>query len=95
MFFCLLQWLQYAIWERQKVRTVRRTLAQIAKQGSLDSSGNLFIDGEQIAVCYYRAGYAPTDYPSEAEWDARNAHSFRVISLRLLFACSDSSLSAG
>ncbi|CAL5223694.1 g6247 [Coccomyxa viridis] len=65
------QWLQYAIWEQHKVRTVRRTLAQIAEQGSLDSSGNLSIDGQRIAVCYYRAGYAPTDYPSEAEWDAR------------------------
>ena len=24
-----------------------------------------------VAVTYYRAGYAPTDYPSEAEWNAR------------------------
>ncbi len=71
---CLLQWLQYAIWERHKVRTVRRTLAQIAEQGSLDSSGNLSIDGQHIAVCYYRAGYAPTDYPSEAEWTARSVY---------------------
>ena len=60
---CLLQWLQYAIWERHKVRTVRRTLAQIAEQGSLDSSGNLSIDGQHIAVCYYRAGYAPDRLP--------------------------------
>lgn len=76
---CLPQWLQYAIWEQHKVRTVRRTLAQIAEQGSLDSSGNLSIDGQRIAVCYYRAGYAPTDYPSEAEWDARSPHSLHSL----------------
>ena len=70
----LLQWLQYAIWERHKVRTVRRTLGQLAEQGSLDSSGNLSVQGQPIAVCYYRAGYAPTDYPSDAEWRARSAH---------------------
>ncbi|CAD6255948.1 unnamed protein product [Miscanthus lutarioriparius] len=29
------------------------------------------IDGRTVAVVYFRAGYAPTDYPSEAEWRAR------------------------
>jgi len=29
------------------------------------------IDGMEIALCYYRAGYRPEDYPTEAEWDAR------------------------
>ncbi|KAL0340667.1 UNVERIFIED_CONTAM: Glutathione synthetase, chloroplastic [Sesamum radiatum] len=29
------------------------------------------IDGEAVAVVYFRAGYAPTDYPSESEWSAR------------------------
>jgi hypothetical protein len=24
-----------------------------------------------VAVVYFRAGYTPTDYPSEAEWEAR------------------------
>ncbi|KAG6402182.1 hypothetical protein SASPL_139057 [Salvia splendens] len=28
-------------------------------------------DGEVVAVSYFRAGYAPTDYPSESEWSAR------------------------
>ncbi|KAH9754703.1 glutathione synthetase [Citrus sinensis] len=27
--------------------------------------------GQVIAVVYFRAGYAPTDYPSESEWRAR------------------------
>ncbi|KAJ6996095.1 hypothetical protein NC653_012856 [Populus alba x Populus x berolinensis] len=29
------------------------------------------IGGQEISVVYFRAGYAPTDYPSEAEWRAR------------------------
>ncbi|MFS7950438.1 putative acid--amino-acid ligase (peptide synthase) [Helianthus anomalus] len=30
-----------------------------------------FRDGETVAVIYFRAGYAPTDYPSESDWKAR------------------------
>ncbi|MFS7957688.1 putative acid--amino-acid ligase (peptide synthase) [Helianthus anomalus] len=30
-----------------------------------------FRDGETVVVIYFRAGYAPTDYPSESEWKAR------------------------
>ncbi|KAF8387978.1 hypothetical protein HHK36_026644 [Tetracentron sinense] len=29
------------------------------------------IGGQEVAVIYFRAGYAPTDYPSESEWKAR------------------------
>ena len=68
----VLQWLQYAMWERHKVCAVRRTLAQVAQQGSLDARRALSVAGQRIAVCYYRAGYAPTDYPSEQEWGARS-----------------------
>ncbi|PWZ40858.1 Glutathione synthetase, chloroplastic [Zea mays] len=32
---------------------------------------SLLLDGRTVAVVYFRAGYAPTDYPSEAEWRAR------------------------
>ena len=35
------------------------------------SSGSLRLDGYDIAVVYFRAGYTPDDYPSEAEWEAR------------------------
>ncbi|KAK7337821.1 hypothetical protein VNO77_18408 [Canavalia gladiata] len=31
----------------------------------------LCIDRQAIAVVYFRAGYAPVDYPSESEWRAR------------------------
>ncbi|CAN1232850.1 Glutathione synthetase, chloroplastic [Linum perenne] len=29
------------------------------------------IGGQAVSVVYFRAGYAPTDYPSESEWRAR------------------------
>ncbi|KAF5765399.1 putative glutathione synthase [Helianthus annuus] len=35
------------------------------------SSQMELLDGETVAVVYFRAGYAPNDYPSESEWKAR------------------------
>ena len=29
------------------------------------------VDGREISVVYYRAGYTPDDYPTDAEWSAR------------------------
>ncbi|KAK1401581.1 Glutathione synthetase [Heracleum sosnowskyi] len=54
-----------------KISTVRKTLAEIDAQGELKPDGTLVIDGEAIAVVYFRAGYTPTDYPTESEWRAR------------------------
>ncbi|CAL8463402.1 g2936 [Coccomyxa elongata] len=65
------QWLQQAIWERHRVRTLRCTLAEIAERGSLDASGQLRVDDSVVAVAYFRAGYSPNDYPTEVEWKAR------------------------
>ncbi|KAL3838154.1 hypothetical protein ACJIZ3_022745 [Penstemon smallii] len=50
---------------------IRKTLAEIDEQGELLPDGTLVVDGEAVAVVYFRAGYAPTDYPSESEWRAR------------------------
>lgn len=33
--------------------------------------GTLVLGEEPVAVVYFRAGYAPADYPSESEWRAR------------------------
>lgn len=53
------------------MRTLRLTLAQIAEHGSLDSDGRLRVDGAEVAVAYFRAGYSPNDYPTDVEWKAR------------------------
>jgi hypothetical protein len=33
----------------------------------------LSLFGREVSVVYFRAGYAPADYPGEAEWAARMA----------------------
>ncbi|KAI3470655.1 hypothetical protein Pfo_027318 [Paulownia fortunei] len=64
-------WLLTVLKERYQVRSIRKTLAEIDAQGELLPDGTLVVDGEAVAVVYFRAGYAPTDYPSESEWSAR------------------------
>nr|GEZ67922.1 glutathione synthetase, chloroplastic [Tanacetum cinerariifolium] len=64
-------WLTATLKEKHNVTTIRKTLAEIDAQGIMLSDGTLQVDGEDIAVIYFRAGYAPTDYPSESEWKAR------------------------
>ncbi|KAI9099004.1 hypothetical protein K1719_024771 [Acacia pycnantha] len=40
-------------------------------EAELLPDGKLYVDGQAIAVIYFRAGYTPLDYPSESEWRAR------------------------
>ena len=57
------------------------TLTQLVTDSRLSEGdgGELIIypDGKasgaevKVSVAYFRAGYAPTDYPSEAEWRVR------------------------
>lgn len=65
------QWLQLSVWERHKIRTLRRSLHDIATKGRIDETGQLIVDGMVASVVYFRAGYTPDDYPSETEWQAR------------------------
>ncbi|GMN25114.1 hypothetical protein TIFTF001_000798 [Ficus carica] len=51
--------------------SIRKTLAEIDVEGELQADGTLTVDGQAIAVVYFRAGYTPSDYPSESEWSAR------------------------
>ncbi|XP_028081452.1 glutathione synthetase, chloroplastic-like isoform X2 [Camellia sinensis] len=64
-------WLSTILKERHDVTTIRKTLAEIDEQAELLQDGTLLVGGQAIAVIYFRAGYAPTDYPSESEWKAR------------------------
>ncbi|KAM0038763.1 putative glutathione synthase [Helianthus debilis subsp. tardiflorus] len=64
-------WLTATLKEKHNVTSIRKTLAEIDAQGKILSDGTLQVDGETVAVIYFRAGYAPTDYPSESEWKAR------------------------
>ncbi|KAG2620310.1 glutathione synthetase, chloroplastic-like isoform X1 [Panicum virgatum] len=54
------------------VQQEERTLAAIEAVGELRSDGTLMVNGWPVALVYFRAGYSPNDYPSEAEWRARS-----------------------
>ncbi|KAJ8572935.1 hypothetical protein K7X08_009446 [Anisodus acutangulus] len=54
-----------------QVTTIRKTLGEIDALGELQQDGTLVVDGQAVAVIYFRAGYAPSDYHSESEWRAR------------------------
>lgn len=61
------------LWDAHGVRTTRATLAEIASEARVsdDAAATLTYRGERHSVVYYRAGYSPADYPTDAEWDAR------------------------
>jgi glutathione synthase len=69
--------LRATLWEDHQVDMVRMTLAEINRRASISDSGELRISMPEpaqfftVSVVYYRAGYSPDDYPTEAEWDAR------------------------
>ena len=60
------------VFETIGVKTIRKTLREINESGRLDLKTNLFsIDGQLCSVIYFRAGYSPSDFPSEAQWEAK------------------------
>ena len=65
------QWLQAKLWDSHRIRTIRKSLAEVAECATTDASGGLWIVGQRVTVAYFRAGYTPTDYPSEKEWEGR------------------------
>ena len=60
------------LWEAHGVRCIRATLKEIDDDASVDSvTKRLRLGDVPCSVVYFRAGYAPTDYPGEEEWRAR------------------------
>ena len=76
--------LEFQLWEVHQIPVVRLSLGQIHHQVQRnDTTGALSVatsatsatSAMEIALVYYRAGYAPTDYPSGydgIEWSARS-----------------------
>ncbi|XP_033218865.1 glutathione synthetase-like [Belonocnema kinseyi] len=54
-----------------KIKVFRRSLTQLIAAATLDVNKELILDGNIIAVVYYRSGYEPSQYPTEAEWNVR------------------------
>uniref|UniRef100_A0A7E4ZSA1 Glutathione synthetase n=1 Tax=Panagrellus redivivus TaxID=6233 RepID=A0A7E4ZSA1_PANRE len=53
-------------------KIVRATLTQVAKLARINENDNTLTYGpHKIGLVYFRSGYSPANYPSEAEWKAR------------------------
>ena len=70
--------LEYRLYEAYGIISYRLTLAEIREHTKYvkDAAAGFTrlvhtASGAEISLVYYRSGYAPTDYPSETEWDAR------------------------
>jgi glutathione synthetase len=70
--------LEFQVWEDFQIPILRRSLTQLSKSATVDAeSGALIVeDTYEVCLVYFRAGYAPTDYPDGddgVEWQARAA----------------------
>uniref|UniRef100_A0A667XD17 Glutathione synthetase n=1 Tax=Myripristis murdjan TaxID=586833 RepID=A0A667XD17_9TELE len=64
------RYVENELWKR-KIPTIRRRFQDVCKTGSLDQDKRLFVDGQEVAVVYFRDGYMPQNYISEQSWDVR------------------------
>ncbi|KAI8988085.1 glutathione synthase [Mycotypha africana] len=66
------RWIEYQLFESYGIPLIRYSFEDIANKATLDpNSKALLIDGKEVAVTYFRAGYGPEDYPDQKAWDAR------------------------
>ncbi|XP_033626022.1 glutathione synthetase-like isoform X1 [Asterias rubens] len=65
-------WLEHTIRKiNPAIKVMRKTLAEVGQRGTLTEDRRLLMDGSEIALVYFRIGYAPRQYPTETEWNAR------------------------
>ncbi|CAF0826520.1 unnamed protein product [Brachionus calyciflorus] len=64
--------IEYRIFEKvPTIKFLRLKFSEIYERAKLDDKRRLFIDGHEIGLIYYRAGFDPTDYLSEEDYEAR------------------------
>lgn len=66
--------LEFQLFENHNIPVIRMSLTQAYSKVSITGEGALKLGENEVAVVYYRAGYAPTDYPdgdNGLEWEAR------------------------
>ncbi|KAL4427350.1 hypothetical protein ABPG74_002321 [Tetrahymena malaccensis] len=49
----------------------RRTFEQLIEQTEVKEDGTMLVEGDEIAVIYYRTGYSPDHFPNEEIWKIR------------------------
>ncbi|XP_068005873.1 glutathione synthetase [Melanerpes formicivorus] len=57
------------LWNRN-IRVIRRRFRDVFAKGSLGEGRRLYMDGQEVAVVYYREGYVPKNYDQQ-NWEAR------------------------
>lgn len=63
--------LEYTLWDHHRIPIIRKSLKDVFEQAQQDDeTGQLTLDAHTVAVVYFRAGYMPTDFPSDIEWNA-------------------------
>src|SRR5690606_38376420 len=64
--------LEYTLWHEHSIPLIRRTLREIQEKHTFDERGQLLLDcgRHRAAIVYFRAGYTPSDYPSDTEFQA-------------------------
>lgn len=66
------RWIQHLMREiNPSARLIRKTLSDIGRTGELKDDKSLIVDGHEVAVVYFRAGYDPDNYDSEVDWNTR------------------------
>lgn len=77
------------LWNSHNIRTEFITLGEVTSKCEVNTNKVLHykIDNDsnhdqKVSVVYYRAGYGPSDYPSNNEWDAR-----KIIELSSAIKC--------
>ncbi|XP_078482786.1 glutathione synthetase-like [Ciona intestinalis] len=64
--------IEYAMYEYDPAVKVRRKVFDdCISTTRTDQDGKLFIDGEEVAVVYFRTGYSPRHFPTPLHWEAR------------------------
>jgi glutathione synthase len=63
--------LEYCLVAKYAIVVVRKTLSELSQDLHLDAEGFAFVDSQEVALVYYRSGYDPSQYSSEADWLVR------------------------
>lgn len=66
------RWLEYELLERHSIHVIRQTFDELASSASIDpSTSALLVSSIEISTVYFRAGYTPTDYPTQSHFETR------------------------
>jgi glutathione synthase len=75
------RWLEYELLETHGIHSIRQTFEELMTSSKVDATTSLLHisptnapaseQNAQISVVYYRSGYMPNEYPSQAYYDTR------------------------